>query len=179
MGVDKIKEYIMYSLDLTTKNDLNNGFRKRHKDITEKDLMQAFKNCLNSLRKKAKAKKRQDKKRQWKYIVYAVTSNIHLSKGGKERKGSWHIHILIFGSPCCVIANAIKSYWTNHCYGLPKQQCLKACWDGKKLKYLDDQKSHCFLQSFNISPEELGLNKISRDNIRKLFIKYTPPDRKN
>lgn len=47
----------MYSLDLTTKNDLNNGFRKRHKDITEKDLMQAFKNCLNSLRKKAKAKK--------------------------------------------------------------------------------------------------------------------------
>ena len=78
----------MYSLDLTTKNDLNNGFRKRHKDITEKDLMQTFKNCLNSLRKKAKAKKRQDKKRQWKYIVYDVTSNIHLSRGGKERKGS-------------------------------------------------------------------------------------------
>lgn len=168
----------MYSLDLTTKNDLNNGFRKRHKDITEKDLMQAFKNCLNSLRKKAKAKKRQDKKRQWKYIVYAVTSNIHLSKGGKERKGSWHIHILIFGSPCSVIANAIKSYWTNHCYGLPKQQCLKACWDGKKLKYLDDQKSKCFLQSYNITSEELGITKINRDNIRKLMASYIPPSKR-
>lgn len=179
MGVDKIKEYIMYSLDLTTKNELNGGFRCRHKDVTEKQLMQAFKNCLNSLRKKAKARKRQDEKNQWKYIVYAVTSNIHLSKGGIERKGSWHIHILIFGSPCSVIANAIKSYWTSHCYGLPKQQYLIKCWDGKKLGYLDAQKSHCFLQSFNISPEELGLNKISRDNIRKLFIKYTPPDRKN
>lgn len=160
----------MYSLDLTTKNDLNNGFRKRHKDITEKDLMQVFKNCLNSLRKKAKAKKR-----QWKYIVYAVTSNIHLSKGGIERKGSWHIHILIFGSPCCVIANAIKSYWTNHCYGLPKQQYLKACWDGKKLKYLDAQKSKCFLQSYNITSEELGITKINRENIRKLMVSYIPP----
>ena len=168
----------MYSLDLTTKNDLNNGFRKRHKDITEKDLMQAFKNCLNSLRKKAKAKKRQDKKRQWKYIVYAVTSNIHLSKGGKERKGSWHIHILIFGSPCSVIANAIKSYWTNHCYGLPKQQCLKACWDGKKLKYLDAQKSKCFLQSYNITSEELGITKINRENIRKLMASYIPPSKR-
>lgn len=45
----------MYSLDLTTKN--NGGFGCRHKDVTEKQLMKAFKNCLNSLRKKAKAKK--------------------------------------------------------------------------------------------------------------------------
>lgn len=168
----------MYSLDLTTKNDLNNGFRKRHKDITEKDLMQAFKNCLNSLRKKAKAKKRQDKKRQWKYIVYAVTSNIHLSRGGKERKGSWHIHILIFGSPCCVIANAIKSYWTKHSYGLPKQQYLIKCYSGGKLKYLDAQKSKCFLQSYNITSEELGITKINRDNIRKLMASYIPPSKR-
>lgn len=161
----------MYSLDLTTKN--NGEFGCRHKDVTEKQLMKAFKNCLNSLRKKAKAKKR-----QWKYIVYAVTSNIHLSRGGIERKGSWHIHILIFGSPCCVIANAIKSYWTKHSYGLPKQQYLIKCYSGGKLKYLDAQKSKCFLQSHNITSEELGITKINRDNIRKLMASYIPPSKR-
>lgn len=161
----------MYSLDLTTKN--NGGFGCRYKDVTEKQLMKAFKNCLNSLRKKAKAKKR-----QWKYIVYAVTSNIHLSRGGIERKGSWHIHILIFGSPCCVIANAIKSYWTKHSYGLPKQQYLIKCYSGGKLKYLDAQKSKCFLQSYNITSEELGITKINRDNIRKLMASYIPPSKR-
>lgn len=162
----------MYSLDLTTKNELNDGFRCRHEDVTEKQLMQAFKNCLNSLRKKAKAKKRQDKKNQWKYIVYAVTSNIHLSK---RRKGSWHIHVLIFGSPVTAITQTIKSYWTKHCYGLPIQQYVVKCYSGGKLGYLDAQKSHCFLQSYNVTPEELGITKINRENIRKLFTKYIPP----
>jgi len=158
----------MYSLDLTTKNELNGGFRCRHEDVTEKQLMQAFKNCLNVLRKKAKTKKN----KHWKYIVYAVTSDVHLSK---RRKGSWHIHVLIFGSPVTAITQTIKSYWTSHWYGSPIQQYVVKCYSGGKLGYLDAQKSHCFLQSHNVTPKELEISKINRENIRKLFTKYIPP----
>ena len=157
----------MYSLDLTVKNEFGGGFCCRHEDVTEKQLMQAFKRCLNVLRKKAKSKKR-----QWRYVIYAVTSNIHLSWHGT--KGSWHIHALILGSPASIITQELKNYWTAHWYGLPKQQCIKKCWNGGKLPYIEAQKSHSFLQSCNISPEELGLDKINRQNIRALFSDYKP-----
>jgi hypothetical protein len=95
---------------------------------------------LESIRRKAKL-------RAWKYIVYACISTTHLSKG--NTKGSWHVHVIFYGSPCNVIAETLKSYWTKHGYGNAIQCKLQACWDGKKINYVRQQQESAHFQKVN------------------------------
>lgn len=131
-----MKENGFYSLDLTTKNNLASGFKKRHEDVTKEDIQKAIKNALESLRRKAMT-------RGWSYIIYVAISNIHQSQGG--RIGNWHAHILIYGNPCWTIIKELKSYWTRHHYANAKQCKLQKCWDGGKVGYVRVQeKAHLF-----------------------------------
>lgn len=122
-----MKEYKFWTLDLTTKNNLEGGFKKKHSEVTKEDLERALKNVVESVRRKAKVKKR-----NWKFCIFAVISNVHLTE---QRKGAWHIHLVLYGSPASRLCREMKSYWTRHGYGNSIQQEMKACWDWKKLRY--------------------------------------------
>lgn len=122
-----MKHYKFWTLDLNTKNNLESGFKKRHSDVTKKDLKEALKELIERTRRQAKAKKR-----NWKFCVFAVISNQHLSE---QRAGAWHIHLIIYGSPASRIAKEMKAYWTSHNYGNPPQQNIRVCDDWKKLRY--------------------------------------------
>lgn len=135
-----IKKYLLYSLDLTTKNNTTGGFKKRHNEVTHHDLFKAVKAGLESIRRKAKLRK-------WQYIVYACISNTHLSKG--NIKGSWHVHVVFYGSPCNAIAETLKSYWTKHGYGNSIQCQLKTCWSGGKINYVRAQEERSHFQKVN------------------------------
>lgn len=167
-------DLVMYSLDLNIKNGANTptlGFGKYRMDVTEAEVNRAFKKLLTALRKHAKAKK-------WKYIVYAATSNTHLSKGGT--RGSWHVHVIVFGSPAYTIGTWMINYWGRHFYGLPKCQYLRKCWDGGKFRYIEKQKERTFLQHHGITEDEAkaigfdGLKGITRKRVRQLFPFYEP-----
>lgn len=123
-----MKEKVVYSLDLTVKNNLQAGFKCRHEDVECRQLAKAVKALLESLRRKAKAKGR-----NWDYCVYGVVSNVSVSRC---RVSSWHVHLLFYGSPCSVIAKEAKAYWTSHGYGNSIQQSLKLCKDYGKVDYV-------------------------------------------
>lgn len=145
-----IKNSCLYSLDLTTKNNLKSGFKKLHKDVTREDIQKAVKNALESLRRKAKV-------RQWGYIAYVSISNIHLSQGG--RLGAWHAHVLLYGNPCYTIVEELKRYWTKHHYGNPIQCRLQKCWSSGKVRYALEQEQAGLFQKVNAIPllETLGV----------------------
>lgn len=144
-----MKKYCLYSLDLTTKNNLTSGFMKRHEDVTLEDLRQALKNGLESLRRKART-------RQWSYIIYCAISNVHQSQGG--RLGSWHVHALAYGSPCFSIMQELKGYWTRHHYGNPIQCKQQRCYSGGKVRYVRMQEVAGLFQKVNATPILEGLN---------------------
>ncbi|MCR5083588.1 MAG: hypothetical protein K6B15_08980 [Parasporobacterium sp.] len=121
-----MKENRFWSIDLTTKNNLTGGFKKRHSEVTKEELQKALKNVTESIRRKAII-------RGWKYLLLAVVSNVHLSKGCT--RGNWHIHIVLYGTPASVICKTIKAYWTSHGYGNSIQQEIKACWNSGKVSY--------------------------------------------
>lgn len=123
-----MKEKVIYSLDLTVKNNTQTGFKCRHEDVECRQLAKAVKALLESLRRKAKVKGR-----DWDYCVYGVVSNVSVSKC---RVSSWHVHLLFYGSPCCTLAQEAKAYWTSHGYGNSIQQHLKRCKDYGKVDYV-------------------------------------------
>lgn len=161
-----MKEYKFYSLDLTTKNNLEGGFFKRHEDVTKEDLTRALKNAAESIRRKTKTKRSKD----WKYCIFAVISHEHRSR--KTKKGDWHIHLIIYGSPASTISKEIKSYWTRSGYGNSIQQELKACWDWKKTKYDFEQVER------NIKSKEIKLYQSGIDiqELRDILINSYPPE---
>ena len=123
-----MKEKVVYSLDLTVKNNTQTGFKCRHEDVGCRELAKAVKALLESLRRKAKAKWR-----NWEYFVYGVVSNVSVSRC---RLSSYHVHLLFYGSPCSMIVKEAKAYWTSHGYGNPIQQHLKLCKDYGKVDYV-------------------------------------------
>lgn len=147
-----MKEFCLYSLDLTTKNNLSSGFLKRHEDVTKGDIQRALKAALESLRRKAKL-------RHWSYIIYAAISNVHQSQGGIT--GSWHAHVLIYGTPCRTITAELKSYWTKHHYGNAVQSPYQKCYSGGKVAYVRIQEKAGLFQKVNAASilEQLGLHQ--------------------
>ena len=123
-----MKDKVVYSLDLTVKNNTQTGFKCRHEDVECRQVAKAVKALLESLRRKSKAKGR-----NWDYCVYGVVSNVSVSRC---RLSSYHVHLLFYGSPCWVIAKEAKAYWTSHGYGNPIQQSLKLCKDYGKVDYV-------------------------------------------
>lgn len=123
-----MKKKVVYSLDLTVKNNTQTGFKCRHEDVGCRELAKAVKALLESLRRKAKAKGR-----NWAYFVYGVVSNVSVSRCCVS---SYHVHLLFYGSPCWGIAKEAKAYWTSHHYGNPIQQSLKRCKDYGKVDYV-------------------------------------------
>lgn len=123
-----MKEKVVYSLDLTVKNNIQTGFKCRHENVGCREVAKAVKALLESLRRKSKTKGR-----NWKYCVYGVVSNVSVSR---RRVSSYHAHLLFFGSPGSVIAKEAKAYWTSHGYGNSIQQSLKRCWDYGKVDYV-------------------------------------------
>lgn len=123
-----MKDKVVYSLDLTVKNNTQTGFKCRHEAVEFQQVVKAVKALLVSLRRKAKAKGR-----NWDYCVYGVVSNVSVSRC---RVSCYHVHLLFYGSPCSVIAKEAKAYWTSHGYGNSIQQSLKLCKDYGKVDYL-------------------------------------------
>lgn len=123
-----MKEKVVYSLDLTVKNNTQTGFKCRHEAVGCREVSKAVKALLDSLRRKAKAKGR-----NWDYCVYGVVSNVSVSRC---RVSSYHVHLLFYGYPCSVIAKEAKAYWTSHHYGNAPQQSLKRCTDYGKVDYV-------------------------------------------
>ena len=164
-----MKEKVVYSLDLTVKNNTQTGFKCRHKDMECRQLAKAVKALLESLRRKAKAKGR-----NWDYCVYGVVSNVSVSRC---RVSSWHVHLLFYGSPCSAIVKEAKAYWTSHGYGNPIQQHLKLCKDYGKVDYV---------LKHSKAAKDLGLQKKefvqyvgdvgvgSKEEVFELFAKVLP-----
>lgn len=125
---DIVKEKVVYSLDLTIKNNTQTGFKCRHEDVGCREVSKAVKALLESLRRKARAKGR-----EWEYCVYGVVSNVSVSRC---RVSSFHAHLLFYGSPCSAIVKEAKAYWTAHHYGNAPQQSLKRCIDYGKVDYV-------------------------------------------
>lgn len=123
-----MKEKVMYSLDLTVKDNTQTGFKCLHEDVGCHEVAKAVKALLESLRRKSKAKGR-----NWDYCVYGVVSNVSVSRC---RVSSYHAHLLFYGSPCSAIVKEAKAYWTSHHYGNPIQQSLKLCKDYGKVDYV-------------------------------------------
>lgn len=140
-----MKENRFYSLDLTTMNNLHGGFRKLHKDVTLEDLSMAFKGVSDALRKKAI-------RQGWRYIILAGFSNVHLTE---HRKGAWHIHVIVYGSPASVICKSIKDYWTKHRYGNPRQQIIQPCYNNRKARYMWEQASSTRFYSHDMGTDDL------------------------
>lgn len=161
----QMKKYLLYSLDLTTKNCLEGGFRKRHKDVTQEDLQKAMKNALESLRRKARV-------RGWQYVVYAAISNIHRSQGG--RLGAWHVHVILYGSPCSQIVKELKSYWVKRWYGNPAQCPLRSCYDGRKVNYVREQEVQGFFQKVNAEDILKELQAEGKKDTLKVLAQYQP-----
>lgn len=161
-----MKAYKFYSLDLTTKNNLEGGFFKRHDEVTKEDLTRALKNVMESIRRKTKTKRGIN----WKYCILAVISDEHLSK--KTKKGDWHIHLIVYGSPASTISKDIKAYWTRHGYGNSIQQELKACWDWKKVKYDFEQVGR------NVASKNMKLYQhgIKIQELQEILINAYPPE---
>lgn len=138
----------LYSIDLTTRNDTDmTGFGKRHSDVTQQDILNAIRKILVKFRSYAKT-------RNWKYMLYAVSSNIHQSEPG-HRKGAWHLHILLYGFPASVMASKLKEYWYKARYGNSKQQTIKACWSHGKINYNRQQASSEIFQASGWTREDL------------------------
>ena len=123
-----MKEKVVYSLDLTVKNNTQAGFKCRHEDVGCREVAKAVKAMLESLRRKAKAKGR-----NWEYCVYGVVSNVSVRTC---RVSTYHAHLLFYGSPCSAVVKEAKAYWTSHGYGNPIQQSLKRCKDYGKVDYV-------------------------------------------
>ena len=150
-----MKAYVFTCITLNAWDDLTRGFKKKREDLTEEELAKVIKNCLESIRRKARAKGR-----NWKYIIYATTSQWHLTT---HKKGDWHGHIIIYGSPSMTITKTIKEYWTSRGYGLGFTQHEKACWSNGFLHYTLKQQSKVFFQVEGIGADEL------RERIKKEF----------
>ena len=164
-----MKEKVVYSLDLTVKNNTQTGFKCRHEDVEFHQLAKAVKNLLESLRRKAKAKGR-----NWDYCVYGVVSNVSVSK---RRVSCYHVHLLFYGSPCRVIAKEAKAYWTSHGYGNSIQQHLKRCKDYGKVDYV--LKHAKVAKDFGLPKQvftqyvgDIGVS--SREEVLELFEKVLP-----
>lgn len=166
-----MKRKVLYTLDLTTKNNLVTGFQKKHKDITCQELAKAVKNVLESLRRKAKV-------RGWTYVMYGVVSNFHVSQ---HRKGAYHVHLLFYGSPCSAIVDVVRKYWIQHHYGNAVQQSYKKCWDGGKMDYIKKHKEMAklhhqeikdFCQQVGVSNDELGVEVINKKNVWEFFSRW-------
>lgn len=149
-----MKAYVFTCITLNAGDDLTKGFKKKRKDITEEELARVIKNCLESIRRKARAKKR-----NWKYIIYATTSQWHFTT---NKMGDWHSHIIIYGSPSMTITKNIKEYWTSRGYGLGYLQHEKACWSNGFLRYSLKQQNRAFMQIEGITAEELR-EKLKRE----------------
>lgn len=157
----------LYTIDLTTRNDTDNtGFRKRHSEVTEQDILKAFDNILNKIRYQAN-------RQGWKYAIYAVSSNDHLSI---HRKGAWHLHILLYGKPANKICRTIKEYWVKSRYGNAIQQNIEKCWSHGKQKYIIQQASKERFQHFGWTEAdtitmcgEANIDRITK----KIFLKFS------
>jgi hypothetical protein len=145
---------------------MKGGFHKRHEDVSKEDLKQAVKNALESIRRKAKL-------RHWQYIIYAVISNRHMSRGGYICK--WHAHIILYGTPCYVIAKELKSYWTKHGYANSIPCKLQKCWNGGKIEYNRQQESASLFQKVNATQiiDSLGIKKVTKKNILDRLIEVS------
>lgn len=169
----------MVALDLTVKNGGNTpvlGFGKKRQNVTEADVQRAFKKALTALRKHANTR---GCRSCWKCVIYAVTSQTHLSQGGII--GAWHVHALIFGLNATAIAKWIKAYWIRHCWGLPSGQLVKTCWNGGKVEYIEQQKCHSFCQIIGVTDADAkawgfgSKANIKRETVRKIFPSYLSP----
>jgi hypothetical protein len=162
-----ILKKVLYSVDLTVKNNRNGGFYKDGKDVTRKEMQTALKACIQSIRQKAIL-------RNWECIIYPVISNTSISRGG--RKSRWHIHILVYGTPCNVICREIKAYWTSHGYANATHCPVKKCWDGGKLSYNQKQVTgnpRLLLINYDLTDENIGT--VNKQNVLRFFASYTPP----
>lgn len=164
-----MKEKVVYSLDLTVKDNTQTGFKCRHEDVGCHEVSKAVKALLESLRRKAKAKGR-----NWEYCVYGVVSNVSVSRC---RVSSYHVHLLFYGSPCSVIAKEAKAYWTSHHYGNPIQQSLKLCKDYGKVDYV--LKHARVAKDFGLPKKEFvqfigDVGAGSKEEVFELFEKVLP-----
>jgi hypothetical protein len=168
-GGDVMKEKVVYSLDLTVKNNTQTGFKCRHEDVEFRQVAKAVKALLESLRRKAKAKGR-----TWEYCVYGVVSNVSVSRC---RVSCYHVHLLFYGSPCSVIAKEAKAYWTSHGYGNSIQQHLKLCKDYGKVDYV--LKHAKVAKDFGLPKQEFlqvvgDVGAGSKEEVFELFGKVLP-----
>ena len=164
-----MKEKVVYTLDLTVKNNTQAGFKCRHEDVGCDAVAKAVKAMLESLRRKAKAKGR-----NWDYCVYGVVSNVSVSRC---RVSSYHAHLLFYGSPCYTIAQEAKAYWTSHGYGNSIQQSLKLCKDYGKVDYV--LKHSKASKDFGLQKKEFtqyvgDVGVGSREEVLELFEKVLP-----
>lgn len=157
----------LYTVDLTTRNDTDNtGFRKRHSEVTEQDILSAFDNILNKVRYQAKCQ-------GWKYAIYAVSSNDHLSI---HRKGAWHLHILLYGKPANKICRTIKGYWVKSRYGNSMQQNIEKCWSHGKQNYIIQQASKERFHHFGWTEADIitMCGEATTDKItKKIFLNFS------
>ena len=164
-----MKEKVVYSLDLTVKNNTQTGFKCRHEDVEFRQVAKAVKALLESLRRKAKAKGR---KRE--YCVYGVVSNVSVSRCCVS---CYHVHLLFYGSPCSVIVKEAKAYWTSHGYGNSIQQHLKLCKDYGKVDYV--LKHAKVAKDFGLQKQEFtqfvgDVGAGSKEEVFELFEKVLP-----
>lgn len=168
-GGDVVREKVVYSLDLTIKNNTQTGFKCRHEAVGCHEVAKAVKALLESLRRKARAKGR-----EWEYCVYGVVSNVSVSRC---RVSSYHVHLLFYGSPCSVIAKEAKAYWTSHHYGNAPQQSLKRCTDYGKVDYV--LKHARATKDFGLQKQEFmqfvgDVGVGSKEEAFELFVKVLP-----
>lgn len=134
----------MYTLDLTTKNNLETGFKCRHKDVTAEMVRKALKALLEALTRACR-------QNNWHCIVYAVVSETDIET---RKKIPAHAHLVFYGTPCCTIADAAKRYWTSHGYGNSIQCERKKCKTDGKLSYIWAQKRYQFFRVINYHAEQ-------------------------
>lgn len=154
----------LYTIDLTTRNDTDNtGFRKRHSEVTEQDILGAFDNILNKIRYQAK-------RHGWKYAIYGVSSNEHLSQ---HTKGAWHLHILLYGNPANTMCRKIKEYWVKARYGNSIQQEIKKCWSNGKQRYIIQQANTERFQHFGWTAQDLEIMTMGKRLTKKSFLDFS------
>ena len=159
-----MKESLFYSIDLTTQDTTNIGFKKKREDVTRSDIKRALKACIQSVRQKAVL-------RGWKCIIYPVISELSGKHG--YRKSPWHVHLLVYGSPCSEICKEIKDYWVKRGYGSWSGVEIKRCKNGGKLWYnLKQETGTPRLMRINVGLTYENIGVINKKNVLRFYAGY-------
>lgn len=166
-----MRQKVFYSLDLTVEN--GGGWGTERQNVSESDVLQAFRSAVQSIRDKSKTRGR-----NWKWCIWASTSKNHVSDNQDWRtnyragtEGIWHLHCIIYGTPASEISKELKGYWTEHHYAKPLYCSLKRCWSWEKVKYILIQQSKTILQT-NMEPEDWQEMGYDHKPNRKEFLSF-------